>query len=336
MTLGDDYEDEMTRFARLSDEEIEGLLDGTSTAPELADVASFVADLRSDATRQVDEARIVQYTQGAAVIAAAGAGSIPAGSQSDSSLTPGILSNARRRAPTVKLSSVRRKTAAVLSAATLLVGTTGVAFAANGAKPGDTLYGIDRALEVVGVGDGSGPERVSEIQALFDAGDLPRSLTHAAEVIPEVTGTPTAEATVDASDALAAAALVVKGAGSEVSAGTRLAVAELLDYLSLSLSDGHVDGAAVAKLARDISGRSQVGTAPGGPLADVPPGPPSETPVGPPNVTPVGPPAAIPNHPVAPPVPPVTPPDGSLAPPVEPPGPPAGAPGTSLAPGLRP
>ena len=105
MTLGDDYEDEMTRFARLSDEEIEGLLDGTSTAPELADVASFVADLRSDATRQVDEARIVQYTRGAAVIAAAGAGSIPAGAQTQSSLTPGHPSNARRGAPPRELSS---------------------------------------------------------------------------------------------------------------------------------------------------------------------------------------------------------------------------------------
>jgi hypothetical protein len=308
VTLGDDYRGEMTRFARLSDEEIERLLDGSSTTSEVADVASFFAEFRKGVTRQVDEATIAHYVHGAAAVAAAGADSINAGSLEQSFLTPGNVATPPERNTAVKMPfSKRRTVVAALTALTLLGSTTGIAVAANGAKPGDGLYGIDRALEAVGVGDGGGSERAGEIQALFEAGDLPRSLTHAAEVIPEVAGDAGAEATQGASEALAAAADTVEASGGEVSEGTRLAVAALLDYLSENV--GKVDGMVVADMARGIAGRPDPETVPKGPPVDVPAGPPGDAPVRPVDVpaSPTAPPEERPTPPGTLPGPPVTP-----------------------------
>ena len=50
--------------------------------------------------------------------------------------------------------------AAVVTAATVFLGgTSGLAIAADGAKPGDPLYGIDRAFEAIGIGAGEAEER---------------------------------------------------------------------------------------------------------------------------------------------------------------------------------
>ncbi len=65
--------------------------------------------------------------------------------------------------------------------------TSGLAFAANGAKPGDMLYGLDRAFESVGIGNGGADERLGEAQGLVAGGDAPAGLIHAAQV---VAGTP--------------------------------------------------------------------------------------------------------------------------------------------------
>ena len=113
MTLGDDYRGEMTRFARLSDEEIERLLDGSSTISEVADVASFLAEFRKGVTRQVDEATIAHYVQGAAAVAAAGADSINAGSLAQSFLTPGNVATPPERNTAVKIHSSKRRTVVV-------------------------------------------------------------------------------------------------------------------------------------------------------------------------------------------------------------------------------
>jgi hypothetical protein len=57
----------------------------------------------------------------------------------------------------VGVRSPRRRLALAGGAAALVLvlsTSTGVAFAANGAIPGDTLYGLDRALEGIGIGNG--------------------------------------------------------------------------------------------------------------------------------------------------------------------------------------
>ena len=62
---------------------------------------------------------------------------------------------------------LRRRFAGALGAAVLLTGMTGVAVAADRAAPGQALYGLDRAMEAMGIGDGGPPERIIEAQLLF-------------------------------------------------------------------------------------------------------------------------------------------------------------------------
>ncbi len=176
-----------------------------------------------------------------------------------------------------------RTRAAVVAAALVLMfgGLGGVAYAANGAAPGDLLYGLDRALEAVGIGNGGSAERLAEVKELVEQGHADRGLEHAANIV----GDPGART------ALLAAAQRITGLDR---AAAHEGVAPLLTYLSENV--GAVDGATVADLARAVGGNDA-------------PGPPEGTPGGPPEgVTPGGPPEGVP--PGGPPEnpPPVTPP----------------------------
>ena len=62
-----------------------------------------------------------------------------------------------------------RLTMAGAALALLATMSSGLAYAANGAKPGDLLYALDRALEGIGIGDGGEGERLSESIALAQA-----------------------------------------------------------------------------------------------------------------------------------------------------------------------
>ena len=60
--------------------------------------------------------------------------------------------------------------ATAFATSVLMVGSmTGVAWAADGAAPGDFLYGLDRALEAVGIGAGGIAERLAEKATTDDA-----------------------------------------------------------------------------------------------------------------------------------------------------------------------
>jgi hypothetical protein len=223
----------------------------------------------------------------------------------------------------------KRRLATGLASAVLVVGgMTGLAWAANGSAPGEALYGLDRALEHVGIGNGGAPERLAEIRALFEAGDIPGGLSHAGEVVGAQEESPADEGA-NAAEALQAAAARVVEVGSEASAEVRQQVAALLTYLSENV--GQVDGQQVAELARQIAGTGE-GTGPPDGVPPVEPGPPvSVPPVDPPgppvSVPPVdtGPPSGVPpDHPGGPPVTvPVV-----VGPPVEP-GPPISVPAQS-------
>lgn len=154
-------------------------------------------------------------------------------------------------------------------------GLSGVALAANGAVPGDTLFGIDRALETVGIGNGGNAERLNEVKALIDQGRADRGLEHAAGIVEGDTG---------AQAALLAAAERIRGLDQ---AASHEGVATLLTYLSENV--GSVDGATVAELARAVRGND-----PAGPPEAVPPGPPEPLPPEPPEPTIPGPPEAGP------------------------------------------
>jgi len=62
-----------------------------------------------------------------------------------------------------------RLTMAGAALALVVAVSGGLAYAANGAKPGDLLYALDRALEGIGIGDGGEGERLSESIALAQA-----------------------------------------------------------------------------------------------------------------------------------------------------------------------
>jgi hypothetical protein len=82
-------------------------------------------------------------------------------------------------------SSRRRQALAGVAAGLVLMlsASTGVAYAANGAIPGDVLYGLDLALESIGIGDGGIQERLVEASRLVDRGRVQEGLAHASDAI---------------------------------------------------------------------------------------------------------------------------------------------------------
>ncbi len=173
---------------------------------------------------------------------------------------------------------LRTRAAAVTAALVLMFGGGGAAFAANGAAPGDLLYGLDRALEAVGIGNGASAERLEEVKTLVEQGHADHGLEHATNIVSEDPG---------AQAALLAAAERISGLDK---AAAHESVAPLLTYLSENV--GSVDGATVADLARAVGGNDAPGppegVTPGGPPEGVPPGGPPENrpPVTPPVTTP--------------------------------------------------
>ncbi len=224
----------MGKIDRMRDEEIEGLFDGVADEDELEDLQRLMAVLRNLRNAPVDEATIQRQVDDAVT----------------ASLRPG--QKTRRAIPMPSKRHVRILSrpalVGVLSTVVLIIGMSGVAWAANSSKPGDSLYGIDRAFEAIGIGNGGSQERLSEIRALFDAGDLASMLDHVNNVIPAG-----AVGNDSAAEALKLAAESVTVRGSESSNDTLSAVSELLDYLSVNLNG--VDANEIEKFAGHIRTR---------------------------------------------------------------------------------
>jgi hypothetical protein len=124
---------------------------------------------------------------------------------------------------------------------------TGVALAADSAIPGDALYGLDRALEAVGIGAGSTEERLDEAEMLATVGKTDEAVDHAVLALAEGA---------DASDAMARQALEAI-AGLTLGSEDRSALIALLAYISENAgdelgADGREFGQAVAALAREV------------------------------------------------------------------------------------
>ena len=125
--------------------------------------------------------------------------------------------------------------------------------AADGAAPGDALFGIDRALEKIGIGAGHAEERLDEARTLLSEGEASEALRHATEVLTEEDeGSDVA----DARDALEDAAVVIEG-GEPSNSQTQEDVTALLDYIRANRgtdigADGKEFGQGVADRAHDI------------------------------------------------------------------------------------
>jgi hypothetical protein len=207
-------------------------------------------------------------------------------SEADATVFADLTEAAVVRGSRPRLIGRLRRRAATTAAAVVLAfsGLGGVAYAANGAAPGDFLYGLDRALETVGFGNGGSAERLAEVKALVEAGNAGQGLEHATD---SLLGHIEGAGSEAAQSALLAAAQRIATLGEGEAAGPPEGVADLLTYLSENIDA--IDGQAVAELARAIGGN-----VPAGPPEDTPAGPPEDIPAGPPGDVPAGPPVSTP------------------------------------------
>ena len=92
-------------------------------------------------------------------------------------------------ASSLRSSRLRPRLAAAAAALILvLCASAGVAFAADRAVPGDVLYGLDCALEDIGLGDGGLQERLTEASQLVERGRIREGLALAVEALTAASG----------------------------------------------------------------------------------------------------------------------------------------------------
>jgi len=236
-----------------TDREIEQLLSGVpADGGEFDALVPFVDALRAQGVRTPSDAAIHHLAAEAAAIARSG-------------LTRAPGSNVRFLS---SLPRLRPQFAAALATIVFLAGMTGVAAAADGAAPGDTLYGLDRALERIGIGDRGVEERLEEAAQLVADGDPEAALEHASEAIDEAAEAGQDMAAVsEARDAIAdASATVVSSSANGNAAIVQENVATLLRYIRENLGkdvgeDGQEFGQSVSELARNIATSDETGEA---------------------------------------------------------------------------
>ncbi len=228
----------MTKTPPISTDNAERLLSGEPTDGGLDDLALLIGALRTAESPRVDGALVDRIAIEAAAIAHRGRH------------WPAIA------APAAKVGlRLRHRVATVAAAMTLVLGSgAGAAIAADGAAPGDALYGLDMALERVAIGNGGAAERLQEAADLVKAGQLVRGLEHAAEVVAATHDGESGGVSFAASEALRGAAERI-GATVSANDGTgnqqvQTAAADVLTYLADNV--GNIDGRKVAELSRLI------------------------------------------------------------------------------------
>lgn len=224
---------------RRPDAEVDTLLSGgTPTDPDLAALTGVVSGIRGAYSAEPSDAHVAAFAgRLAAVAAAAPLDGGPVGaSQSPRRLT-------------------RRLAAALAVAGVAVFGVAGAAAAdeVDGAVSGDALYGLDRALERVGINDGGAVERLAEVRVLLERGDVELALATSEEAIEALEG----EDELDEEDADALAGLLqaaesVLSEGSEQSHERRTQVADMLTFMAETELTGEDFGQAVAQHARGI------------------------------------------------------------------------------------
>lgn len=142
----------------------------------------------------------------------------------------------------------------------LVSGLTGAAIAADGAVPGDPLYGFNLMLEKVGIGKGGAAKRFTEAAELASRGDEAGALAHAAEAI--ATEDPDDVATAQAVSGLEKAidhlTSEVPGQSNEVRGRVAAMLQWMIDNAGL-IHDPEAEpgafGRGVAAMARQIGGK---------------------------------------------------------------------------------
>lgn len=224
-----------------TDEQTEALIRGEDPGdPALTEVAGVVASIRA-----LGEQPLVAdvTSRHVALIAAEVAVSPRPASEPDAS--------PKRTRRQIVLNTLLSSVLAKALAATVAVAAagTGVGVVADSSVPGDALYGLDRAMERIGIANGAAAERIDEARSLIDV-DLPTAVETAAEATPSDNQADNSEAVT----ALHEAALRVgEPAEGEQSALTREQVATLLEAIAAQLENEEgFDNQAIAEQARRI------------------------------------------------------------------------------------
>jgi len=244
------YDDEMFR-KRPSDDDIERILSGQ--APEdasLARLGTLLIALHDHEAEPPSEGRIATLAAQAAAIARDGKPDRVVATPPSRSKSLGV--------------ALTGKLAMVAVAIVVIAGMTGVATASDKAAPGDLLYGLDRALEAVGINDGGTTERITEAQALASDGQVEEAIDHVAAAVTAPDSEPTDDFSPEstrAATALRDAAARVRGDSAEPEAQeVRDAVGAMLSEMAEMIGDPDLDGAEfgqrVADMARSITNRS--------------------------------------------------------------------------------
>lgn len=252
MSERDVYQVEMTK-TELTDLDVERLLTGQPQEdPALARLGAFLAALHGPTLQPLSGERLWRLAGDAA--AAARESRPEAGQEAP-----------ERRTSSRWLLTLRHRLAVIAAAIFVLAGMTGVAAAADEAAPGDPLYGLDRALEAVGIGAGGATERISEAQLLAGDGQVAEAINHVAEAIAssneDAQSDDFSPESANAADALRQAAANVRddGDGPE-SQQIRDAVAAMLEEMADMALNPDFDavefGQRVSEMARQIGGQA--------------------------------------------------------------------------------
>lgn len=246
------YDDEMLR-KRPSDRDVERILSGQ--APEdasLSVLGPVLIALHDHGIEPLSEARVATLAAEAAAIAR----------ETKPDRAPVATPPSRSRNRGVAL---RGKLAMVAVAVIIMGGMTGVATASDEAAPGDLLYGLDRALESVGINDGGPTERITEAQALAGEGQVMEAIDHVAAAVEESDRIETTDdfspESTNAATALRDAAASVRDSNTEPgSQEVRDAVGAMLSEMAEMIGDPDLDGAEfgqrVSDMARSITNRN--------------------------------------------------------------------------------
>lgn len=219
---------------RISDADVEAMLAGRRPAdPELGVLSDAVDGIRRTYVTEMDDAHVVGLSgRLAAVAAAAPLDGGPVGASRPSS------------------SGTRRRGAIALALAGLGAVAFGGAAMADEAAPGDFLYGLDRALEVVGINNGGAQERLAEVQALLADDEVEQALDTSVEAVEDMDGMDDDEA--EELAGILHAAESVLNEGSEQSLERREQVAAMLTFMTQTELTGREFGQAVSQHARGI------------------------------------------------------------------------------------
>lgn len=238
MSPSDDYRDDVSN-TEFVDQDVERLITGRSPLdPKLDDLTPWIEALRSEGSFVPSSEASEQFSVSAAAVVRSGQ---PAAL--DIETTENIARPGRR--PSWRPA----RAAFALSGFALLIAALALGLLAHTSVPGDPLYGVDLAMEQVGLGDGKVDERIEEADALLTAGDQIEALV--------LLGATYERAATDG-DAVGAERaqnhLTSVASASGISAAVRARVEQLREFMAANAGPGiGLDGDEFERALEDIA-----------------------------------------------------------------------------------